>query len=109
MREHSLPLTAAKAAIPAALCLFFVSVLLSSTSSRVMGCFLAAAGVIIVVRCYLMLTYPDQVLEPLAERERRGIGGRVGLFRETSFGAVLLLVIGVGWAVCGALLIAGTI
>lgn len=95
--------------MPVALFLFFASVIVGTSSSSAMGGTLAAAGIIIVVRGYFMLTKREDVLAPLAERERRGIGGRVGLLRETPFGAFLLIVIGIGWSVIGALLLLGTL
>jgi hypothetical protein len=64
---------------------------------------LIPAGALLVSRGVLMLRYPDSVLEPLARREDRGISGRTGLRIEHRFGAVLFLIIGLGWAVLGVM------
>jgi len=48
-----------------------------------------------------MLYYPDAVLAPLAEREANGVWRRTGLRVEHGFGAVMLLIIGTGWAIMG--------
>jgi hypothetical protein len=82
--------------------LFFVAVALAMLfdSTKAFGVAIPA-GTALGLRAVLMLRNHRGVLDRLAEIERAGMGGRTGLHRETVFGGVMLLIVGVGWVAIG--------
>ena len=85
--------------MPACLGLGLVAVLLSSAVGETAFLLLVPAGTCLILRAVLMLLCREEVLAPLATLERNGVGGRLGLYREHVPGALMLVVIGIGW--CG--------
>lgn len=65
------------------------------------GVLLATGGILLVLRAVLMLTMRKAVLEPMAEREARGVMARLGIRLHTTYGAVLTLAVGLGWTWIG--------
>jgi hypothetical protein len=91
----------ARSALPIAVALFFVAVVLGGLTDDASFILLVPAGLLLALRGYLMLSRRQRVLGPLVELERKGINGRLGLSIEHPFGALLFLVIGSGWTVSG--------
>jgi hypothetical protein len=101
VKPHYYPLLLARGAIPFAAVAFLFSVVAEDATSGRSFFALVPAGVMIMARGALMLIYPQAVLAPLAQREETSFWSRSGLRIEHRFGAVLLLVIGAGWAMLG--------
>jgi hypothetical protein len=93
-------LSVARATLPVAVALFFVAVVLSAKEAAAFM-LLVPAGILLMLRGILMLTYRDEVLRPLAEAETKGFTGALGFRSEHPAGAGLLLLIGAGWIAFG--------
>ena len=96
-------LTVARASLPLAVLMALCGALAEGATDGKSLAVLVLAGALIVSRGVLMLSYPDAVLAPLAQREAKGIGGRTGLRTEHRLGAAMLLIIGTGWAIMGVM------
>ena len=66
---------------------------------------LLPAGLVLILRGWVMLTNVDGTLDYLAAREQDGVGGALGLRRETRFGGAMCALVGIGWSVLGLLAI----
>ncbi|HEX2161974.1 MAG TPA: hypothetical protein VHF88_09165 [Thermoleophilaceae bacterium] len=76
--------------------------LAESTTDGASVLLLIPAGLAIVARGVLMLVYTDRVLVPLARREAASPWAKFGMNTEYRYGAALLVVIGLGWMLGGA-------
>lgn len=91
----------AQLTLPVAMVLFWSYVILGKRAGSSWGLLISAAGVPIATRGVLMLAYREEVMRPLALTEARGYRGKLGSRIETPYGALLLIVIGLGWVAFG--------
>jgi hypothetical protein len=69
---------------------------------------LIPAGLLIALRGILMLAFRDEVLSRLIDIESRSAYARFfGVRKESAYGAVLAIIIGVGWCVIGVMVAVG--
>lgn len=103
-----LKLLIARASLPVAVTLFFVGAGLELVldDEAILGVLLVPAGLMILARGLLTLRFRHEVMKPLSEREQAGIAGKLGLQKEHPFGSAMAVVIGLGWIVAGAALVA---
>jgi hypothetical protein len=96
-------LIVARIALPLAILIVLCATIADGVTDGKSLVALIPAGALLVVRGVLMLRYRETVLEPLARREEKGTWGSTGLRIEHRFGAAMFLIIGVGWAMMGAI------
>lgn len=94
-------LALARVCFPTAVVLGVAGMATTDSHQDVAGVLLALAGGLFILRGLLMLTRREDVLEPLAELESRGITARTGVRFNTTYGSILLLFIGSIWAWIG--------
>lgn len=99
--DRSVYLVVARASYPLAVVLLVGVFVTVDANPLLGGILLTTGGVLLVLRAGLMLTMRKDVLEPMAEREARGITARLGIRLHTTYGAVLSLAIGLGWTWIG--------
>jgi hypothetical protein len=91
----------ARVSLPFAWVAFVLGLLTDGATDGRSLAVLVPAGLFLITRGALMLRRPHTVLAPLAQREAATFWGREGLRIEHRFGAVMLLIIGSGWAAMG--------